>query len=289
MGASGLARRPLSRLNSEATMVTVHSSQVSFDPAGHKPTERVLDVLEVLSRSRGGCTLTDVSAQTGISKSTLSPILRTLKDRRFVSYEDATGAYSIGINSFSVGAAYEESDSIVAALRVEMEGVVAHCRETCQLGVLDGSNVFYLAKVDSPQAIRLISSTGRRVPAYCTALGKALLCEKTEEELHELIIEPLVPFTSKTLGSVDELAAAISEQRKTGIYRETEESLEGVTCMAVPLRRYGEIVAAVSVSAPRFRLGSEREGEIIEALHSYQASAALILESFPDCDDLLMR
>lgn len=74
----------------------------------------------------------------------------------------------------------------LAVLHRVMEEVVARCRETCQLGVLDQGNILYLEKVDSPQAIRLISRVGDRLPANATALGKALLSGLSDEEVRTL-------------------------------------------------------------------------------------------------------
>lgn len=71
-----------------------------------------------------------------------------------------------------------------------MKAIVNQCAEICQFGILEHSDVLYLAKVDSPEPIRLSSSIGKRLPAYCTSLGKALLCEFSKEELQELYPEP---------------------------------------------------------------------------------------------------
>lgn len=258
------------------------------DATAHRPTLRVIDALETLSRHPEGCTLTVLSQAIDVSPSTLLPILKTLASRHFIAVDPLTGAYTIGIRAFSVGSAFVENESIVSELRSEMEDVVALCQETCQLGVLDGGDVFYIAKVDSSQAIRLISSIGRRVPAYCTALGKALLSDYDDEKIHSLFKEPFVRYTNKTLTSADELCRAIREQAVEGIFREDEESRESVVCYSVPLRQHGAIVAATSISVPKFRLSEEKESLVIGALRSYQERASKILESYPDCDGLLL-
>lgn len=258
------------------------------DSTAHRPTLRVLDVLETLSHHPEGCTLTDLSEVTGVSRSTLVPILKTLASRHFIAMDSVSGAYTIGIKAFSVGSAFVENESIVAALRSEMEDVVARCQETCQLGVLDGGDVFYIAKVDSSQAIRLISSIGRRVPAYCTALGKALLSDYDDDKIRSLFPSPFARYTDNTLMCVDDLCRAIHEQAVEGVFRENEESRENVVCFSVPLRQHGRIVAATSISVPKFRLNAEKEAEVIDSLHTYQERAAKILESYPDCDGLLL-
>lgn len=67
-----------------------------------------------------------------------------------------------------------------------MTNIVNSCSETCQLGILDNNEVLYIGKVDSPEPIRLISYVGKKIPANCTGLGKALLCDFDKEKLISL-------------------------------------------------------------------------------------------------------
>ena len=143
----------------------------------HRATSRILDLLELLSGANGaGYTLTELSQALHIPKSSLFSIIHTLEERRYVHCDKHSGQYSIGISAYVLGTSFPAEQSLAVLHRV-MEEVVARCRETCQLGVLDQGNILYLEKVDSPQAIRLISRVGDRLPANATALGKALLDE----------------------------------------------------------------------------------------------------------------
>lgn len=265
------------------------SSTTADQQPDHRPTLRVLEVLEVLAQHPEGSTLTDLSQAAGISKSTMVPILRTMERHNFIAMDPVDKSYTVGIKAFSVGSSFVEKVPVVAMLRAEMERVVSVCQETCQLGVLDGPDVLYIAKVDSTQSIRLISSIGKRIPAYCTALGKALLSEMPAEAIAELFPEPLDAFTSHTLGSVDEVASQIAAQRETGIFRENEESSENVICFSVPLRRADKIIAAVSISVLKFRLTAEKEREVIECLNSLRENAERLLETYPESNGLALN
>lgn len=254
----------------------------------HKPTLRVLDLLEVLAQHPEGSTLTDLSQATGISKSTLVPILRTMERHHFISIDPVEKSYTVGIKAFSVGSSFVEKVPVVPLLREEMERAVNVCQETCQLGVLDGPDVLYIAKVDSTQAIRLISSIGKRIPAYCTALGKALLSETSPEAIRELFPGPLDTLTSHTLATVDDVVAQIALQRREGVFRESEESSENVVCFSVPLRRSGKIVAAVSISVLKFRLDEDKEREVIECLASLRERSERLLETYSESASLVL-
>lgn len=269
-------------------MSATGTARRSQDPTEHHPTLRVLDVFEELARTPGGCTLTDLSVATGVSKSTLVPILKTMEHRRFITFEAGTGRYAIGIKAFSVGTSFVDNVPLVSVLREEMERMAAACDETCQLGVLDGSDVLYIAKIDSAQAIRLISSIGKHIPAYCTALGKALLSDETPEHIRALFPDPFESLTLHTVSGVDELIEQIEQQRIEGIFSEYEESSESVVCFSVPLRQRGRILAAVSISLPRYRLDDEKRQLIYRALRDYQHSAERLLETYPDHNGLLL-
>lgn len=257
------------------------------DSTEHHPTLRVLNVLDALSQHPEGCTLTELAAFTEASKSTLVPILKTMERRRFIAFTDRR-RYVIGIKAFSVGSSFVENEPLVGALRAEMERLVAVCQETCQLGILDGGDVLYIAKIDSPQAIRLISSIGKHVPAYCTALGKALLSDTDFAQLDALFPEGLASMTEHTLPSTASLFEQIARQREEGVFTEYEESCENVVCFSVPLRRRGNIVAAVSISLPRFRLDAAKEAQIKELLAAYRVAAERLIDAHPDRDGLLL-
>lgn len=260
-------------------------SAIEFDP--HKPTLRVLQILETLAQHSEGCTLTELSRLIGASKSTLVPVLKTMEQRHFIVLDKGTSKYILGIKMFSLGAAFTESESAFSLIRNQMEQLVNNCMETCQLGILDGTDVFYITKIDSPEPIRLISSSGKRIPAYCTALGKALLCDFNRAQLDELYPYSLTQMTAHTIENLDQLAHVLEQQKETGIFTEYEESTENVACFAVPLRKNNKIAAAVSISLPLFRLNKEKEIAIRKSLQDFQKKTEQLLSSFNSEDAFL--
>lgn len=250
------------------------------EPQLHKPTARVLDSLEAISGNPRGCTLTDISQAIGAPKSTLVPVLRTMERKGFIALDPETSRYTVGIRAFAVGSTFSEGDSLISLIKKEMEALVRSCSETCQLGVLEGGNVFYVAKVDSPEPIRMISSIGTRVPAYCSAIGKALLSDYTEEGLKSLYPGKLKRLTSHTVSTISELEEMIEAQRERGLFEEREESTMGLACFAVPLRRGSAIVAAASVSVPLFRLDSGKRDLVVSQLAEFRVRGERILSSY---------
>ena len=194
----------------------------------HRPTERVLDILEVLSSNTEGLTLTEIATAIEAPKSSILPVVHTMCSRKFIFMDKNTSKYTIGISSYYIGKSYSSSKNVLEFIKSEMRYIVKKSGEICQLGILDGNKVLYIEKVDSDEPIRLISSIGKRLPAYCTSIGKSLLINKTLDELKELYPDGLKAFTQNT------------------------------SCISIPLLKDSKAIASLSVSIPTFRFSDEK-------------------------------
>ncbi|MBR0464176.1 MAG: helix-turn-helix domain-containing protein [Clostridia bacterium] len=129
----------------------------------HKPTLRVLSVLDLVAHHSYKYTFTEISHVLDIPASTLFPIIHTLREQQYLSFDERTQTYALGIKLFELGSMIQNTDYFSEIIDV-MHTVVDGCGETCHFGVLSGGDVLYLAKVDSPHAIRMYSMAGRRLP-----------------------------------------------------------------------------------------------------------------------------
>jgi DNA-binding IclR family transcriptional regulator len=122
------------------------------------------------------------------------------------------------------------------------------------VGILDGADVVYVCKVDSTQSVRMVSRMGGRVPASCTAVGKALLAYLPDAERKRLFKKGLAKLTPKSITEPHVLANVLDEIRASGLAFESGESNPDVSCVAAPVRDHsGEVVAAMSISVPDMR------------------------------------
>lgn len=243
----------------------------------HQPTLRVLEILELLSRNNGPLRLTDFSKALDIPKSTLLPILQTLCKRKYL-YQDTNGLYSAGTALFSMGSVFSGCFPILNYVNSHLEELVQSLQETCYFGTLEDGQVLYLSKHDSPQPLRVLTGTGRRMPAYATSLGKALLMDHSADALQALYPEPLTPLTDNTITDLDLLAQQLVEARQTGFTWEIEESTDHIRCFAVPVRKHGKIIAAISIAIPLFRYREEAQTEILTALFHQADRISRIIE-----------
>lgn len=245
----------------------------------HRSTSRVLDILEQLTIHKNGLSLTELAQILDAPKSSLFPIVHTMEQRGFLM-SDADSRYRIGPHTYLTGMSYESPAPMHSIIQEKMRQIVHQCQETCHLGILSDSDVLYVAKIESPQPIALRSKVGNRLPAYCTGVGKALLYPLTFEELKALYPDGLSRYTSNTITDFKKLYEELKEVADTGFAYEHAEATEGVECIAVPLRRNGQVLASLSICIPAFRSTVEKRAEICALLKDAQRDLEFRLEEF---------
>ena len=182
-----------------------------------KPTDvpaiaRVHDILEALKTSRRPTSAKDLLALTGMPRSTLYLTLEALERRQWlVKIGDG---YAIGVALFEIGSTYLLADFTLDAFRREAAWFVAKHNEAVQMAVLDRAEVVYLAREDPSRAVRLVSDIGSRLPAHCSALGKALLASLDDETVQMIMPTRLRALTEQSLTRRADLLAALAEVRE---------------------------------------------------------------------------
>ncbi|OCB57407.1 IclR family transcriptional regulator [Mycobacterium vulneris] len=232
-----------------------------------KSAVRTVELLEFLAaRPDEPTRIREICAALDMPRSSAHALLRTLVAQGWVRSDDAGTQYSIGMRALLVGTSYLDADPYLPMIAPFLEDLRAQLDETFHLGRLDGHDVVYLATRESRQYVRTANKVGRRLPAYATALGKALLAERFGAELDAHIPDVLTPLTPRTLTDRAGLDVALDEARVRGYATEDEENTLGIKCFAVTLRYRHPAQDAISASVPLSRLTPEREREIVDAL-----------------------
>ena len=232
----------------------------------HRSTLRVLEVFNLLTGNEQGLTLTEISETLTVPKSSLLPILHTMKDEDYLEFDDYTKKYKVGLQSYLLSNSYLKNNQELGLIFSEMKDIVEKCQETCQLGKLAGNQVLYIGKEESPQTIRLVSDIGKSLPAYCTAIGKALISDLSMEALDKLFPEALEKHTSNTITTINVLYNEIQKFKDKELYYDHEEIIENVECIATNIRKDGKIIYGIGVSVPSFRFSPEKQRQIEELL-----------------------
>ncbi|MBE5847034.1 MAG: IclR family transcriptional regulator [Lachnospiraceae bacterium] len=246
--------------------------------SGHRTTERILDILQLIADDPGTRTFSDISTMLDIPKSTLSPIMHSLVSRGFVQMQN-NQHLSIGLSSFLVGNCFLQHQDHMALIEDILKDVTEKCQETTHYAILSEGDTYYLKKADSPQAIRMVSSIGNKLPAYSTALGKALLSDRTLSDLNKLYPDGLKAITKNTITNMDVLYEQLQAIRSEGYAYESEESNEFIRCIAVPIRKGSQIAAAISISVPIFRYTRDREESFKQLLNEAKSKIEQILSA----------
>lgn len=244
---------------------------MSNNGGGHvlQSVDRALSILQLLAEeSSDGLALTEISRRLGLNQSTCHHLLSTLKVRRFVSQDEESRRYRLGIKAVEVGQAAMQQVDLVRVALPQMEELMVSVQENVNLVVLDNDSVVYVAQVPCDRTVRMFTRIGERAPLHCTGVGKVLLAGLPKEERSDLIDRLELPrFTAATICDGDLLKQELEQVATQGYAMDRDEREEDVTCIAAPLRDYsGEVVAGVSISAPSSRLDEAQQQELVPYL-----------------------
>lgn len=244
----------------------------------HKPTERVINILNIISKNPNKLTLSNISKQLNIPKSTLSPILKTLVELELLNFEMTNQTYNVGLGTFQIGQSYLNNINGLDIIKSHMRTIVNECNEICQLGINHRNEVLYITKIESQQPIKLLSSIGRNLPLYCTGLGRALLFEYSKEEIKKLYPNKLEKFTEYTIDNIDTIIDLIEKCKLQKYAFEKQEITSDTCCFAVPIIINNNIQAALGVSLPIVRATEKHLDKIISLLNLHSKLISKELE-----------
>jgi len=218
--------------------------------------DRALAVLRALSQEGPDLSLAQISGLLRLHKSTAHRLIMVLEGHKLIERNFKTGTYRLGMKLFELGTRAVSQLDLRERARPILERLVRETDETVHLCIYDHGEVVYVDKVEPARSVRLASTVGRRHPAFCTAVGKAMMALMPEENVEAAVQKHgLNPLTRKTIGSLGELKTELAKVRKLGYAIDDEENEEGVSCVGAAVRgASGEVVAAISVSGPSFRL-----------------------------------
>jgi DNA-binding IclR family transcriptional regulator len=215
-------------------------------------------LLQLMVESARPWTVSGLSKALGLQGSNVHRTLQTWCALGVVAQSEKTGEYHCTLKLFEWGCKVAGCFDVRRLAREHLLQLAHTSQETIHLSVLEGAEIVYLDKIDSPQPVRAYSEVGGRAPAHCVATGKALLAYGDLRALDHLP-NPLPCPTSKTIGSLEKLKVELVRIRACGYATNFEEWREGVHGLgAVIFDASGVAVAAVGLSAPASRMGDER-------------------------------
>lgn len=213
-------------------------------------------VLKAFSAENPTWGVSELANHLALSTSSTHRLLSTLTDEAVLEQDRDTGRYRLGLSVFDMAAAMPKQRTLHEAVLVSMTELRSRTGETVQVGVLDGREVVYVERLDSPNTLRVFTQVGRRVSAHRTSSGKAILAFVSKSRRDELLKGWVLDNkTEFTISDPVALREEVVLTRRRGYAENRQESEMGVVSVAAPIRdSTGFAVAALSLAGPLERM-----------------------------------
>lgn len=231
-------------------------------PASIQSVDRALQVLEILAREgQGG--VSDIADTLGVHKSTVSRLVSVLEARGFVEQLADRGKYRLGFTLVRLAGATMATRDLGKESREICEPLAAEVGETVNLAILEGDRAINITESSGPLGIALRTWVGQSSPAHATSSGKVLLSALADDDLDGVLEPELEKFTGRTITDRAVLREQLHQISERGWSSAVEELEDGLNAIAAPVRDHGgDVVAALSISGPSFRLTTQLMDEL---------------------------
>lgn len=241
--------------------------------------ERAVALLDCFTLDRPELGVGELSRLTGISKGTVHRLLGALQRHRVIEQNPITKRYRLGFRLFEFGNRAIARVDHVDRAEAFLHRLAKQTGETTHLAVLDRGETFYVAKMEGWHSLRMPSQVGKRLPAHCTGVGKALLAFLPGDELERIVSEHGLPrFTARTITSMLALKRELGRIRRQGYSLDRGEIEDGLHCVGAPVRDYtGAVVAAISIAGPSTRINDKTTPGLARAVVATAADISTAL------------
>lgn len=225
-------------------------------PDSGSATLRAFAVLDAVVRAEKPPTLAEVMSAVQLPKPTVHRILSLLEGANLLQREPDGKRFGPGPRLAALAIDTLASGFLKAPRHAVLQSLVEEIGETCNVTMLDGSEVVYLDRVETAWPLRMHLNPGSRVPLHCTASGKLFLSQMPRSLRQRLLANSVLKrYTPNTLVEPDALEAELDRCRAENVGTDNEEFLAGMICVAVPVPGpEGRSCAAVAVHAPVARM-----------------------------------
>lgn len=217
----------------------------------------------------GPASLDELAESTGVHKTTVLRLLRTLSEERF-TFRDRNNRYHLGSRIFDLAAQGTDQREIRTIASPHLVAFNRAHGRTTHLAAMEGDDIVYIDKLESHDQIRMFSRIGLRANLNSTAVAKIILADLPDAELEQIVATmDFTRRTPNTITSPDRYLDEIATVRAQGWAQDREENEPSINCIGVPIRgASGKVVAAVSVSVPNVVLSADQVLELLDPLQA---------------------
>lgn len=227
--------------------------------------ERLVSLLDALSRYQDPVSLKELAQVTGLHPSTAHRILNDLVTTRFVDRAD-TGSYRLGMRLLELGNVVKSRLDVREAALEFMRNLHRATQQTVNLSVRQGDEIVYIDRAFSERSgMQVVRAIGGRAPLHLTSTGKLFLSLDDAKAIRSYAMRTgLAGHNKNSITDLQKLEKELSVVRSTGVARDNEELELGVRCMAAGIRDdTGKLIAGLSISAPADRLQESWLGDLV--------------------------
>ncbi|MHC6179320.1 IclR family transcriptional regulator [Clostridium sp. JNZ X4-2] len=222
-----------------------------------------MKILEYLLEN-GEMSILELSNTSNIGKSTVHRILGTFKSIGYVDQNVENSKYYATLKIFELGNKVVNRIPLKKIVRPYIEELYEKCHETVNFAVIDKNEIIFLDKIITREPLRIELEVGKRVPAYCSSLGKAILAFRPNLDISQFNFHKI---TNNTIDSLEKFEDELVEIREKGYSMDNEEYINGLICLAVPIKnQLNNSIGAISIATPAVRLNEEKKDLFIKLL-----------------------
>jgi IclR family pca regulon transcriptional regulator len=209
-------------------------------------------VLEALSADGQPMTLTALAAASGLDRSATQRITHTLGRLGYLRQHPDTRAWRLGTRLLEFGHTVLASDRLRECALPRLEALNQRTGETVNLMELEGHEIVYIARFPSRHAVSVDLHVGSRLPAYCTAAGRAILARMRGAEARALLsASRRMRLTERTTTDLAGLEQLLARTRTDGYSVNDQEAFVGdLSVAAAIVDRAGAPVGAINIAVP---------------------------------------
>ena len=217
--------------------------------------DRVFKILEEFEKYPKGLSLTELSKNIGLHKSTVHRFLNTLIKLGYVKQKDDS-TYDLTFKLYNISRYKVENIDLIKLSHKHIQNLSREINEVVHLVIQDGIYGIYIDKIDSDNTITLKSQVGNRTPLIYTSVGKAILSTYDDETIQEIWNKsPHIKKGKNTIMNLKDFMDEINKTRETKISIDNEENEDGIYCIGTNINtNIRDIKAAISITGPLYRM-----------------------------------
>jgi len=230
--------------------------------ADYRPTiqslGRGLKLLNYVVSAGKPVELGELAMLLGIERSSAHRLMATLIVSGFI-IQDSQKKYLAGPAILELATKVGSREQVHDIVGPYLDEITEKTGESSHLAVMGREQVVITSCVASKHILAVTGRVGASEPLYCTALGKAIACEMTDDELTQLFSNiKFEKFTPKTITTLTGFKKECLHVKEKWLAKDDEEFIPGIRCLASPVKNFsGKVVAAVGISGPASRLNNK--------------------------------